>query len=823
MARRKRDKPYKIIGAYDTETTNINDGNIYAFPVTYQLGTINCPIQDIAPDNVRQHTAITIYRHAVDLYTRIDELVAANLNYVPVILCHNLAFDMYSLAPYFDAHECKVLAKSQRKPITFTVLDETGKPALVIWDTLVFSQQPLERMGEDCGYKKAVGNWDYELIRTPDTPLTAQEETYAKDDIYALITWVSWWLSMNPDISPEKLGKNVVTKTGIVREKRKLRFANARAGRYNIGRHWYYINRQQAPKTDDELFTMQAATRGGFTFCASSFASIPYDLENTDMVIAGYDATSQHPAQMVSHMVPVNFHETTPEVLDMFLAIVRHYDTGHILANWAKPFAKAVYAAYEFTNIRPKAGSIFEQWGILPLASARFTSNENMEMDEENGDALTQDDNRRKYGYADTAANPVYAFGKLVSADSCIVYVTELALWEICQCYEWDNAQAVHGYITGRFVRPSDMAIVSVMQFYQAKNEYKQARDEYYKHGKIANNDKLRKLGVADAIVSDMEAGTLSPNDIEATYLGLKANLNALFGIEASNEYRRDTMLTANGIEYAGEFGICNAPKNPKAWYQYGQRIVGWSRIAQICTMQLCRPYIEGVINGDTDSVKLLCRESELNNIDRALGKLAHAIDSGKRCVCARIRANYPQFYDSLDGIGYYVREFVAKRFCAAWNKAYVEYDEKGYHFTLAGVPSSDIYKKDDAGELQLMQKRVNGIANDATAAGMSFAEVCNTFLGYNVTFTPDVTGLNARKFPAWGDLVNVKVTDYLGNTSHVIEPAALALYPMAKTVGSFAMADNRANARYALANNPDVNTNRVFITQNGIVGLDNE
>ena len=221
MGRRSARKPYRIIGAYDSETANIvNREAIYAYPVSHQLGIIDCPIEDITAGNVEQHCAITIDRHAVDLYTRLDAIANSQLPYVPVVLCHNLSFDMYGLSPYLESRECKVLAKSQRKPITFTILNDAGKPALVIWDTLVFSQQSLERMGNDCGYHKAIGQWDYDRIRTPETPLTADELEYAKDDIYTLLVWVSWWLKRNPDILPEMLGLNVVTKTGVVRMKR---------------------------------------------------------------------------------------------------------------------------------------------------------------------------------------------------------------------------------------------------------------------------------------------------------------------------------------------------------------------------------------------------------------------------------------------------------------------------------------------------------------------------------------------------------------------------------------------------------------------------
>lgn len=817
MGKRSARKPYRIIGAYDSETTNIHTReSIYAFPVTHQLGIINCPVEEITLANIQQVCSIDIYRHAVDLYSRLDEIADADLPYVPVILCHNLSFDMYGLSPYLDGRDVKVLAKSQRKPITFTILDEKRKPCLVIWDTLVFSQQSLERMGSDCGFHKAVGNWDYDKIRTPYTPLTADEIEYAKDDIYTLLVWLSWWLQRNPDIDPSMLGLNIVTKTGVVRMKRKLRFSKLGRGRANVGSRWLYVNRTEQPKNDDELFTMQASTRGGFVFCASRFASIPFELQGSGKCIAAYDATSQHPGQMVSHRVPIGFHETSAEVLQLAFDVISNVPLSRILSNWSKPFIKAIYGSYTFVNLRPKHGSIYEKWGIFPLASARFQSYANTEIDDDNGDALFQGDKRREYGYADCVINPAYAFGKLVSADKCTVYLTELAIWEMARCYEWDEMRPEHGYITGRFVRPTDLSVISVMQFYKAKNAFKSARSEYLRTGSIADGSLLRTLGVADSIVADMEKGLLSGTDLEATYLQLKSDLNALYGIECSNEYRRDTILTAAGIEYTGEIGICNAPKNPKAWYQFGQRIVGWSRIAQICVIELLEPYIDGVINGDTDSVKVLADESQLGNIDKQLDKLAHAIDIGKRDNCERVRKAYPALYDSLDGIGHYVCEFVTHEFCAAWNKAYCEIDNGHFAFTLAGLPTRDIYKKDGE-ELKLFAQRLNGFADNLYDHGASFGEICDVLLSYNATYTHQITGLNARKFPEWADLVAEEITDYLGVASRVIEPHALALYPLPKTIGSFAFRENRDNYRYAMANRPTVNADPLIISNAGI------
>ena len=810
---RDKRKPYRIIGAYDSETANIQQGASHAaYPVLHQLGLLDCSIDEVNADNVEEHCTIHLYRHAVELYEQLNTIALDDYGFVPVICCHNLSFDMYGLSPWLDSlPHVRVLAKSKRKPITFTVCDDEGNVRLVIWDTLVFTQQSLKRMGRDCGYLKASGSWDYDLVRTPETPLTDDELTYATRDVYALLAWLGWWIRRNPDIEPSKLGLNVVTKTGIVRERRRQRFdaLKGQGLKYNIGRFWHYLNKTQLPKSDDELFHMMACTRGGFTFCSSVNASVPFDFVGSDKRIYAFDATSQHPSQMCSHVYPVDFHESEPLTLQYAFANVAKRQLDYVLDHWGKPFNVAFLACFEFDNLRIKQGSLFEKCGIAPLASARVQGDVI-----DNEQAYQFNEHMNETGYKDTCINPVYRFGKLVSADKARLYITELTAWEIAQAYDWDDMHAVSGYITGRFVKPPDMALVSVMQFYKAKNEFKHARESYYQRATIDNGETLKSLGVAESIVDMMMDGTASDTEVDVTYLSLKADLNALFGIECTNLYMRSTVLTSSGIDYEGDFGICNAPKNPKAWYQFGQRIVGWSRIAQICVMELAYPYIDTIVNGDTDSVKFVCNTSAIHDVEKALKRYAHALDRAKFKVCARVRNAYPAYYDELKHIGHYVLEFEAERFCASWNKAYCMHDidkrdgKRKFAFTLAGIPA---------------RFGVNDAADEFYSQGASFADVCNRFLGYNVTYAHSVIGLNARAFPEWGSAFTGYVTDYLGCESRVMEPSALSLYAMSKTVNDTRNKENAANMQTAVSNNPNVNTEPLTLirTDGGFAWLD--
>lgn len=811
---RNKRKPYRIIGAYDSETSNCQKGlQKFAFPILHQLGIIDCPIEEVHSSDVERHTEISLYRHTFELTRRLDDIAEAEYPYVPVICCHNLSFDMWGLSSWLSGHDVRVLAKSAQKPITFTILDDQEQPRLVIWDTLVFSGHGLAYMGDACGYPKLRGDWDYSKVRTPETLLTNDEIRYAAHDVYALLAWLGYWCRLNPDIEPSSLGQRVVTKTGVVRARRLNRFSRLQGDdcTANVGKYWMQVNQANAFDTDDELFACNAATRGGFTFCSSVNASVPFDIpDNAPERIYGFDATSQHPSQMVSHFYPQDFHCADGELLDIAFDIVRCKTLNQVLDHYDKPFPVAFYARFDFENLRIKEGSCFEKWGVASLAWARckeYRIDETIAEDNQQGEQFR--DYLGKIGYKDAVSGAFkHSFGKLESAEHASLWLTELAAWELCQIYDFDSVKAHDGYLTGNFYRPTDMSVISVMQFYAGKNAFKKARSAYYKNQPIPNIEELRHYGIPDFVIDGMIAHEIEDSTVESTYLGLKSDLNALFGIEACNEYRRDTVLTQDGIAYEGEQGVCNMPKKPKAFYQFGQRIVGWSRVAQVIVMMLCAPHVDTVINGDTDSVKFLISDGELGNVTRALSRMDKSIDKAKHLVCSRVKARYPDMYDSLDGIGHYVLEFSTKRFCAAWNKAYCMEENGRLKFTLAGVPTGHGIEK---------------MANDMWRDGHDYRYICNTFLGYNVTYSPDITGLVARAFPKWGDVVYERVTDYRGRTARVREPAALCLYDMPKTLGDTGSNDNRVNMQIAAHNNPDVNTEPVMIGLYGVTDLEDE
>lgn len=772
-------RPYRVIAAYDTETTNLQRGvKMLAFPILHQIGFLNkCveSLREITPDNVKQLVNVHTFRHAVETYDVFEQLLARDENYVPVVMVHNLGFDMYALAPWLLTHKTNVLARSSAKPIKIEVLNADDQPALIFWDTVGFFAKNLATMGAELGFEKLVGMWDYEKVRTPESPLTSDEYAYAERDIHVLFAYMGHYLRLNTTLDESKLGRKISTKTGVVRYKREMAFDKlwALEQKRTAGGMWRSHTQHQRIKTNDELWTAQQATRGGLTFTAKRWASIPLDLAGTDNVVIGYDAASMHPSHMVSHWYPRDFAEADVDVLALDMELVKAITLNELLEHFEEPFPVAFNACIDIKGLRLKEGSVFKHEGIATLANARR--------------GWPDKERKRKADYKDSWGTGDEAFGKLESADYARLYMTELDWWIINQVYDYDTATPVHGYETGRFCRPTDYAVLSVMRFYKTKKDFK----AFMKTGELT-----------PAIETVLPECDLSRDDVKQLYAILKSDLNALYGIEITNEARPDQKLVPRGgIVDEPELGVKDMPSLSKTWYQFGQRVVGWSRIAQVINILLIKDYCEGIICGDTDSLKVLVKRKEVNNVKSMLKTYANALTRAKTLVCDRVKRNYPQHYDEMEGIGGYENEFETTRFYAAWNKAYMLERDGKAEVVIAGIPT-------DKGETSY-EKLANELLEVCT-----WGEVCGQLLGYNITIGYGVTSLNDKVVPEFGTWFDDDVDGVRVN-----EPAMIAICPDPRTIGGTLEPENRRNSVIALGNNADICVTPTLIDWDGTNG----
>lgn len=795
--RKRQQHNYKIAGCFDIETSN-NEG-FEAQPVCYQFSQLRealQPVRDLTNETVAGALEVFIDRDYREAYARFDALIEryAKLPVVPVVMVHNLAFELWALSPYIAKHDAEGCSKSCVKPLTIVIKDAKGEPALVFWDTLSFAGKSLATLGDECGYPKLTGSWDYLKHRTTATPLSEAEEAYAREDVIVPFAWLAYHLTLT-GLDESKLACRILTKTSAVRYKVGSTIGGKHIARNcTIDRDWARRNAAEEPGTDDELYTIHAGTRGGFTYCARSYASHVFKADSAHKIYK-FDACSMHPFHALAHYVPSNYREISPAKALQLFEHVQAIEPAQILANYHAPFHGAnFYGAFHFENLRIKPGSVYERDGISSFASSRFNLRPVKSQLEDNEGGFEFKEHIAALGYCDVAtSDAVFAFGKFFGASGAVLWLNELSAWELSRQFVWDSVQPVNTcYATGQIMEPTKRSVMAFNLMYKNKSLFKKAKGQY-EHGETVDPLEF----VPDYLMEAMQRHEPAvKQDVELFYLSTKADLNALYGIEATNEAKPEILLDPeSGYEVSESRGVEALPQRPKTWFQYGSHIVGWSRIHQILFIELVSAATDAVfINGDTDSHKIYTTAS-LDEIEAALRPLHEAcaatIETNRRIL--------PEWYEwyPMDGLGLYECEGSPEQFVAAWNKCYAELEGGRIDLTMAGVPCDKRFAMPDG---SIIDHSYNRIANLLYERGESFEEITGKMIGYNVSISSNITGMNLRTLPKW----NTFGADG--------QPCAVHLSPMLKTIGDTTKATNWVNSLYALDNNPDVNVEPLMI-----------
>lgn len=779
MGKGKQEKEFKITAAYSMEKSTVpkfQGGG--AFPVLNTFGLVQDGIE-LSCLNGENVEAFLYYYQTHDPANYLEGLILRGKmdGYVPVVMVHGMTSVMFALAGFLNAHNIEVFAKGELTPMTLKVMGEEG-PELCLWDTSYLFDGSEYDLARAAGCEFG-GYWNFDGIYTPSTDYSPDELEFSKSKVRALFAYLGYFLRMNPFILPSDLGFKVLTKTSVVRQDRKDRFYDlkAKGKKKSVGGYWRMASKVDQPKSDDELFTNYVCTRGGFSFVAAEYCSrnLDFELTGEDKRVIAYDAQSHYPAQIVAHKYPQHFKPMTAETLQDMADWVLLVGLDDVLDDLAQPFIFGFDGLFEFENLRPREGSVFARDGIYTLTRDRFSNNrwaaeEGRTFNTEFANALKFD------GYKDIAENPTFSFGKLERADSCSVWLTEIELWIMGQVYDFDRVKAICGYGTMSYTKPTDMSVLSVMAYYKEKAAFKRAREAYYTEGRAD----CKGLGfVPEWLSEQMKAGTADIEDVEHQYRAVKERLNSLFGIEITNEARPPVVFGEEGPRMGEGHGIEDLPERPQSWYQMGQRVAAWGRLAQIVCIELAGEVADGVVCGDTDSLKLIVRDGMEEAVAERLKLWGDALAEAKEAVTVRVRDQFPCEYSELEGIGYYMEEYETKKFYAGWNKGYAYELDGEIQLVIAGVKAAT---RSIMGDGEVMRDSYQDLANNLYQR-RTFGEVCSLVLGYNVTIDKEIAKACAREFPKYGETVEREVTDCNGKTAHVKAYATVAEYPIGLTL----------------------------------------
>lgn len=796
-------RKYKIWCVYDTETSNkvFPDGNVYAWPVLYIFNDVSrCDMSTYTVDCEQEQ--ITFLRREDEAIAYIERMIdsARSAGVIPVMCAYNAVFDLQTImSSLHERYEMEVNAQSATNIYTLDLLKD-GIKVLRIWDTFHLEMRGLKAMGETCGVAKLMGDWDYDLVRTPDTPLTDEELGYAARDVQVIPAYLRYLCDAEEWLRPEMLGCRVLTKTSLVRQMARAKIGNLKipGKKLTLLKAFEGLCAREQPKSFVSYGTRLACFRGGLTFtaalCASEVVERVYSL----------DETSAHHAFINGRRVPVGFHDLSEQALGIWLEDIERYTTYDVLHNYAYPFQRWFHMCVRLENVRLRAGTAFDAWGIGLLAQAKFSKTVALsDISDNNMRAIDAMEYLRNHGFVDNAVNPTYAFGKLMSADEVTVFVSELEYWCMTQVYEWDDRRGIFGEGTIKSIWPPDYVTLQSNMLYKLKDDAKAINNTYVEGTAYAQNIPDT---VPNGIQDSLRAGELSNQFVSAWYgNAVKGKFNSIYGSQAQNVMKPEYMVAnddelrvnrktrtteANFDERLAEI------KHPMVLYTYGLRIVGGSRMQLIIAMQLLYDAFGGAIvctGGDTDSVKIATMPGiEAQDLVSALEPLHVAItDAIHRCM-TRLNINYPRLAANLDGVGCFEVE-PASRTCdyyplhmEAWNKARVSLDDSCKpHVTMAGLPRPD------------GAYHIGTWLSDMLAEGHDAKELLPLAFGYNVTIQNEICHALDRTSPKFRQRFIADVTDYQGKTSFVNTHEAIALYPTNRRIGDLMKHANAANVEY--------------------------
>ena len=774
---------------YDTETTNyLPDGDTNlrhtrAFPILFIENDIRDV--DLTHYEVDRDDKIRFYRTEQEMQDRIDEYVKWGLfvKEVPVVCAYNLMFDLTPLMEGLNSrYDIRANAQSSTNVYTLDLYEQdTDTLLLRFWDTFHLEMRGLAAMGRTSGLPKAVGDWDYSLVRTPDTPLTEQELYYASRDVQVIPHYLRFLLRSNEWLKQSDFGNRVITKTSLVRQMARRTIGQAKIKKEDgklltLDKAMLELCKQEAPRTYGQYALRRSCFRGGYTFTSAAWSMIP--VQN----VVSVDVTSMHHTFINGRRIPVKFIVLLPSELRTMCEKVLSTTREQVMANYHKPFECAFHAKLRFRNIRLRKESCFERWGIGLLASSKFLRRATLFDTYEDGEAYVAGEQElRANGWFDEhAADCLFAFGKLYECSDVVVHCTELELWCMSRVYEWDSYEVIGGDGTWSFQFPPDFVTAQSNVLYSQKDAAKFIDNHYHEGEPYPFN----LSGIPDGIAESLRDGSCVHQNFKGWYNStVKGMFNGIYGTQAQ-DVLKPTYKCVNGEIVVDQSTVTTpdnfeerSDKSSRVLYTYGMRIVGGSRMHMVMAMELIHEVFGkrvDVLGGDTDSMKLRC---DFDVTDKEIEECLQPIaDCSKRAIDSammRLRRSFPEYSSPLTGIGGFEVENAGRHYAwhvECWNKARVSYDGRA-HITCAGLsrPAGRFNYEDFVTQL---------------CRSHDPSEVLPIVMGFDVFVSPILSHSLESYKPRVSELFCGEVTDYLGNTSFVRSHTTTALYPAGRWLG---------------------------------------
>lgn len=392
---------YNIEAGFDIETTSVKVGDDKrALMYVWQIG--------IGYQNRVFYGRTWI--EFVDLCEQLSSHLDLSENKRLVIYVHNLGYEFQFMRKYFDWVD--VFSASERKPIK--ALCSLG---IEFRDSYILSGYSLENTAKNLAkhkIKKMIGDLDYSLIRTANTPLTPDEVNYCINDIQIILAYINEQIEYSGNIA-----KIPMTNTGRVRKyvRDACYVGETKSGR--AGRYTRYRKIMQDLTLDTDTYKqLKKAFMGGFTHANANY--VGEIVEN----VTSIDFTSSYPSVMVSEKFPMSrFKNVSCETVSEFEELADKY---------------ALIFEVKFINLTPA----IKQENYISASKCR------------------------------DLINPIINNGRLVSADSLMLTMTEIDYSIMKQAYNWEHIEIGNLKRAHKAYLPKAIC-ESILKLYQGKTELK--------------------------------------------------------------------------------------------------------------------------------------------------------------------------------------------------------------------------------------------------------------------------------------------------------------------------------------------------------------
>lgn len=345
-----------------------------------------------------------------------------------IIYVHNLGYDFQFFRPYFNFD--KVFALDMREPIYATT--EGG---LEYRCSFKLSGYALVKVGEHLTrhqVKKMIGDLDYSLLRTPETPLTDKEKNYILHDALVVLAYIKEEIEdHNNDIT-----KIPLTKTGKVRTYCRNACLHSFKSHKKKDRKYSRYSRLMSRLTITSVLeykTLRQTFMGGYTHGNHlHIGEICYN-------VASLDETSAYPYVMVSQLFPMSKGELiTIKGKEDFLENLKYYHS--------------IFTA-TFYNIDETF--TYDHY----ISVSKCIEKENVVADN----------------------------GRLVKADKITILITNIDYQIIQKTYKWDKLIIRNFRRYKRGLLPRDL-ILSILDLYEKKTALKGVEDKVIEYQQSKEN-----------------------------------------------------------------------------------------------------------------------------------------------------------------------------------------------------------------------------------------------------------------------------------------------------------------------------------------------